>query len=181
MMMTRIGVALVLASGLLFGCASISTGDASLPYFLPIGAGVVLQQDLIVPAGNSRVFLQHGQTVAKTSLDIYQPHCNFEQRRVSEGHAVIAADHFTVTAVREGEDMIVQRRAYVYASLSLASDDHGVSQVNRYFHFILSTKQQPEVMRLTCHGGFNLPGLAQLPTLAEIHKALGLMVLIEQP
>lgn len=179
--MTRIRTLLVLVAAVLAGCATPML-DATLPgYRLPVGTAVVLQRELAVPTGHARVFLQQGRVVEKHRLDIYRPHCNFEQRAVSDGTAVIVADRFTVTAVSVGEDFVVQRRAYVYAALRLAGDDDSPGQVNRYLHHRLASDRQPEVMRLTCHGGFDLPGLAQLPSLVDMRAALGEVAVIELP
>ncbi|MEW6648500.1 MAG: hypothetical protein AB1450_14975 [Pseudomonadota bacterium] len=180
-MMTRISGLLVLTVVVLGGCATPVLDESAPGYRLPPGTAVVLQQDLAVPAGHARVFLQQGRVVAKHRLDVYRPHCNFEQRTVSDSTAVIAADRFTVTAVSEGEDFVVQRRFFVYAALSLAGDDTSPSQINRYFHYTLASSQQPGVMRLTCHGGFDLPGAAQLPSLADMRAALGEVASIERP
>lgn len=177
--MTRIGWLLVSTAALLAGCAAPLVDEGSPGYRLPLTSVVVLQQALPVPAGHARVFLQGGAVVEKHRLNPYRPHCNFEQRAVSDGTAVIAADRFTVTAVSVGEDFVVQRRAYVYAALRLAGDDDSPGQVNRYLHHRLASDRQPEVMRLTCHGGFDLPGLAQLPSLVDMRAALGEVAVLE--
>ncbi|GAB4294417.1 MAG: hypothetical protein Kow0096_10590 [Thiohalomonadaceae bacterium] len=75
----------------------------------------------------------------------------------------------------------MQRRSFVHAALSLAGDDTSPSQINRYLHYTLASSQPPGVMRLTCHGGFDLPGAAQLPTLADMRTALGEVASIERP
>lgn len=134
---------------------------------------VILHQDLVIPAGATRVFLQFGQVIAKTDLAIYQPHCNFEQRSVSDGKARIASGRFAIVGIREGEDFIVQGARQMYAALQRANDDYGMTQVNRYLHFNLLAAGQPEVMRLTCHGGFDFTGRAELPEPGDIHRSLG--------
>src|SRR5512143_4162142 len=94
-MMTRNALLWVLFAMTLASCAvSPVTDEGSQFYRLPVGTAVVLNQDLTVPAGNARVFLQRGKVVAKNRLDVYQPDCNFEQRTVSDGTAVIKADDF---------------------------------------------------------------------------------------
>lgn len=179
-MMTRLGGVLVLAA-VLAGCSVPVVDEGSPGYRLPLGTAVVLRQELKIPEGHARVFLQRGAVVAKHRLDAYRPHCNFEQRQVSDGSAIIAADRFTVTAVTMGEDFVVQRRSFVYAALRLADDDSSASLVNRYFHYVLESPRQPGVMRLTCHGGFDLPGLAQLPGMVDVRAALGSVATLELP
>lgn len=179
--MTRIRILVVSTVVALSACATPVRDESVAGYRLPVGTAVVLHQELALPAGHARVFLQQGRVVAKHHLDAYRPHCNFEQRAVSDGTAAIAADRYTITAVSEGEDFIVQRRSFTYAALRLADDDNSPSQVNRYFHFTLAAPRQPGVMRLTCHGGFDLPGRAQLPTLADMRAALGGVATVALP
>ncbi len=179
--MTCIRWLLISTAALLAGCAAPLLDEGSPGYRIPLGSAVVLQQELTIPAGHARVFLQGGAVVERHRLNPYRPHCNFEQRAVSDGTARIVADRFAVTAVSVGEDFVVQRRAYVYAALRLAGDDDSPGLVNRYIHHRLESARQPAIMRLTCHGGFDLPDLAQLPSLADIRTALGEVAGIERP
>ena len=178
--MTRIG-RLMVSVALLGGCAAPVVDESSPGYRIPLGSAVVLQQELAIPEGHARVFLQGGAVVERHRLNPYRPHCNFEQRAVSEGTARIAADRFTVVAVSVGEDFVVQRRSYVYAALRLAGDDDSPGMVNRYIHHRLESARQPEVMRLTCHGGFEVPGKAEYPGLVDIRYALGSVAAVELP
>jgi hypothetical protein len=162
-------------------CAG-QVADESSPYSrMPVGSTVVLQQDLAVPAGHARVFLQHGKVVEKRRLDVYYPHCNFEQHAVSDGTAVIKADRFRVTAVGMGEDYVVQRDALIHAGWSMAGEFGGVSMINRYVGHTLNSPSQPQVTRLTCHGGFAFPGEAVTPSLTDIRTALGVVATVELP
>lgn len=179
--MTRIGILVGLSVMTLASCATPATDESSPYYRMPVGATVELHQQLAIPAGHSRVFLQNGKVVKKTRLDGYRPHCNFEQRTVSDGTAVIAPDRFTVTAVTAGEDFVVQREGLHHAGWRMSGFDDSVSMVNRYIAHTLSSASQPQVMRLTCHGGFDFPGRAQLPSLTEIRNALGEVATVELP
>lgn len=182
--MTRMSSPLVLAAALTLASCAGPVADESSPYSrMPVGTTLVLQQDLAVPAGHARIFLQHGKVVEKRRLDVYYPHCNFEQRAVSDGTAVIKADRFRVTAVGMGEDYVVQRDrdALIHAGWSMAGEFGGVSMVNRYVDHTLGSPSQPQVMRLTCHGGFAFPGEAETPSLTDIRTALGVVAAIELP
>ncbi len=181
-MMTRLSLLWVLSAMALVSCAVSPVTDESSQYYrLPVGATVVLNQDLIVPEGNARVFLQDGKVVKKTRLHVYQPHCNFQQRTVSDGTAVIKADRFKVTAVSVGDDMVVQNNAQVYVSMVIGGGRDGVTMINRYVRHTLSSSSQPQVMYLTCHGGFQMPYQAQFPSLIDIRAALGGVATIELP
>ncbi|HEY0722054.1 MAG TPA: hypothetical protein VGE50_12460 [Gammaproteobacteria bacterium] len=179
--MTRIGLLWVLPVVSLLSCAVPITDESSHYYRMPVGTTLVLHQQLAIPAGNARVFLQSGKVVKKSHLDSYRPHCNFEQRTVSHGTAVIAPDRFTVTAVTAGEDFVVQREGLHHAGWRIVGGSDGVSMVNRYIAHTLASTSQPQVVRLTCHGGFDFPGRAQLPSLTEIRTALGEVATIELP
>lgn len=177
--MTRIGTILVLAVTALAACATPVVGEDSPRARLPVGSVVVLHQDLVVPDGHTRVFLQGGAVVEKHRLKAYYPHCNFEQRTVSDGKAVIAADRFTVSAVSVGEDYVVQRGNLIHAAMRPVADDSHVGMVNRYVRHRLESARQPQVLNLTCHGGFDFPGRVEPPSPADIRAALGGLVSIE--
>lgn len=180
-MMARKVCLWVLSLFALASCA-LPVADEGSPYFrLPVGATVVLGQDLPVPAGHARVFLQVGKVVAKTRLDIYRPHCDFEQRAVSDGTAVIRADRFRITAVDSGEDLVVQREGLMHTGWEMRGEFDGVTLVNPYIRYRLSSPGQPQVLLLTCHGGFDLAGQALPPSLNDIRKALGEVATIELP
>jgi hypothetical protein len=180
-MMSRMSMLLVVSTVTLGACAAPVVDENSTYYRLPVRTTVVLQQDLPVPAGHARVFLQYGKVVEQRHLKPYQASCNFEQREVSDGSAVIKADRFTVTAVSSGEDYVVQGSPLIYAGWQMSGFNDSVSMVNAYVRYELSSPNQPQVMRLTCHGGFDFQGRAQPPSLTEINAAVGEAVKFELP
>jgi hypothetical protein len=180
-MMKPLASLLVLSTLALASCAGQVVDESSHYYLIPVGATVVLQQDLTIPAGHARVFLQRGKVVEKRKLASYYPSCNFEQRAVSDGTAVIKADRFKVTAVKRGEDYVVQRDPLVHTGWSMAGEFGGVSMINRLIQHSLFSPSQPQVMYLTCHGGYDFPGRAELPSLTDIRSALGEMAAVELP
>jgi hypothetical protein len=176
---------LIPAALLLVACAMPVADESSPRYRVPVGSVVVLHQDLVVPEGHARVFLQGGALVEKHRLKAYYPHCNFEQRAVSDGTAVIRAGRYTVTAVRVGEDWVVREEPRTYAALTQTvdggMDDGYPGLVNRRIDHALESPHQPQVMRLTCHGGFEVPGKAEYPSLVDIRYALGSVATVEAP
>ena len=164
----------LLVPALLLAACAAPVRDADAPYYrVPINSLVTLNQALTVPAGQARVFLQHGKVVAKGKLDQYRPHCDFEVRMVSDGSERIEPDSFNVTRVEVGDDFVVSRATQVYAALVVINDANQPSMISPYVHHWLSSAHQPQVMRLTCHGGFDYPGIAQYPTVNEIRESLG--------
>lgn len=112
-------------------------------------------------------------------LDRYQPHCNFEVRTLSVGHTVIAPESFMVTALLEDEEEVVRGPEWRrYASLLGGLDDMQANRVSRFVHHTLYAAAQPDVMRLTCHGGFADPWQAEYPSVSEIRRALGELITI---
>jgi hypothetical protein len=152
---------------------------------IPPGSHLVLHRAVALPAGHARVFMQNGQVVAKTKLDIYQPHCNFEVRNVSRGTATIEPDDFVVTAVTEDETEVVHGRASQhYAALGntvAMGGDVTPMMVTRFIRHALESGHQPEVMRLTCHGGFAEPWQAAYPSIDQIRQSLGDLVTLQMP
>lgn len=175
-MMPKLAV-FVAAVLLLAACQQAPVRDeASHRSRVGVGSTFVLHESLIVPAGYARVFLQNGKVVAKVQLDRYRPHCNFEVRRVSDGHGRIEPDTFLVTGVDVYEEEIVVRpQPLRYAALAGGGDGDGgmISMIARFARHWLYSERQPEVMRLTCHGGFDYPLDALTPSIAEIRQALG--------
>lgn len=178
-MMTRISLLLVLTASTVFGCA-VQTADESSPdYRLPAGTELVLRETLVVPAGSARVFLQRGAVVAKARLDYYNPHCNFELREVSDGTARIEPDVFFITRVTVGFEEVVGRELPHYAGVGLPTFDDMRPFITRYVRHDLNSAVQPQVMRMTCHGGFDDSWWAELPTLNEIRAALGTFATVQ--
>jgi hypothetical protein len=126
------------------------------------------------------VFLQDGVVVAKREVELYQPHCNFEVRSVSAGDSRIEPDIFVVTALMEDEEEVVERQGIRrYASLVATADDMGVITLTRFVRHTLQSARQPEVMRLTCHGGFAEPWQVDYPSISEIRQVLGKLVTLK--
>jgi len=144
------------------------------------GSTVVLNKPLTVPAGHARVFLQDGEVREKVRLKRYYPHCNFEIRSVSDGTLRIEPGRFLVTGISTDEVELVRRRgALQYASLRLSDGGEMIPQVARLIHHQLHAEGRPEVMRLTCHGGFSDPWRVEYPSVADIRQDLGEWVTLE--
>lgn len=145
-----------------------------------VGSTIVLNEALTVPAGHARVFLQNGKVREKVELDRYRPHCNFEVRAVSEGDLQIEPDRFVVTDLVEDEEEVVEKRGPVqYAGLGIGGGMDSITLTSRYVQHRLSSERQPEVLWLTCHGGFDDPFDVEYPSISDIRKALGKWVTLE--
>lgn len=171
---------------LLAGCQQLPVADEGSPRSrIAVGSHLILHQTLTLTAGHARVFMQHGQVVAKTKLDAYQPHCNFEVRSVSRGASTIEPDDFVVTALTEDQEEVVQGpQSQQYAALGnmvVMGGDATLVMVTRFIRHQLESSHQPEVMRLTCHGGFSEPWQVAYPSIDEIRQSLGELVTLQMP
>lgn len=166
----------------LAACAPAIVKDEGSPYSRIVpGSTITLNQALTIPRNAARVFMQNGRIMSKGGMNSYYPHCNFEVRQVSDGSARIEPDRFLVTGFRLGYTHVVDRpQPVIVASLSLADEDAGgPPPMNRYVHYLLESERQPDVMRLTCHGGFAEEFEATYPSLSEIREVLGDIVSLE--
>lgn len=145
-----------------------------------VGSTIVLNETLTIPTGHARVFLQNGKVKAKVRLDRYRPHCNFEVRTVSDGDVQIEPDRFVVTDRIEDEEEVVEKRGPVkYAGLKIGGVMDTVTLTSRFVQHRLNSAAQPDVLWLTCHGGFDDPFDVDYPSISDIRKALGEWVTLE--
>ncbi len=167
---------------LLSGCGTGAVHDpASRYYRIPVGTQIKLHQPLSVPGGRTRLFLQRG-VVLGGGLDQYHPSCNFELYTLSEQVRVIEPDVFMVVRVQRGFEEVVSLGGIKLATVGYYPFDwFDAPMVSRFYHFYLGSDRQPDVLRLTCHGAFDEMPRADLPTLAEIHEALGAVATIHLP
>lgn len=167
--------AIVAACLIVAGCQQSPVRDESSPRSrIPVDSVIVLEKPLTIPAGHARVFLQGGKVKAKSKINRYHPHCNFETRQLSDGTLTIEPDRFIVTQLVGDETEIVHQQGPLrYAALRRVGGEAFVSQTSRFIEHYLDSEKQPGVMRMTCHGGFGEPWLVKYPSVAEIRKALG--------
>lgn len=161
-------------------CASLD-GWQSPHARVPVGSTLTLNQDLPIPSGHARVFMQDGRVIPKSAVNIYYPHCNFEVSTVSDGSARILADRFLVTGTRQGFVEVVRAPAssvqVAAVGLVMAGEDSGgPPPMSRLVHYRLHAERQPDVRGLTCHGGMAEEWEAEYPTLDEMRQVLGGLV-----
>ncbi len=157
---------------LLLGCRTVSSADPA--YIIPAAGGQVrIDQRLMVPGGQTRVFLQKGRMVSKLKLDRYYPSCNFEVWSLSQDPTVIHPGSFVITQADRGADMVVSLEPMRVAGLRWHPHDDDHSMIMHVVHMRLQSAQQPNVYRLTCRGWLAVPAEARRPTLADMREALG--------
>lgn len=160
----------------LAACGTFQPSGPDSHYVLPeVGSSVTINQELEVPPGHSRVFIQHGRVLRWSAIDRYYPHCNFEIRVVTWKGFIISPGLFTVNDVNRLIEHVVSRDAVLLASSSLhgLSQGGGYSNINLGIRMSLMSEHQPLVMRLTCYGAESEPSSAYQPSIVEIVEVLG--------
>ncbi len=166
-----------IAGVLIAGCQlfEIEKSPAS-PYFLPPkGTQVRINEDIQVPAGWARVFIQRGEVVSYGTLDLYYPSCNLEVWDVKQEPQLIRPGLFTIMRIRRRDEEVVQRKPAIHASLTVIADVRGsdVAMVTRAVRMWLHSDEQRNVFRLTCRGALDDPPDARFISINEMQTALG--------
>ncbi|MCP4993981.1 MAG: hypothetical protein GY934_09385 [Gammaproteobacteria bacterium] len=164
---------LVLTFLLMTGCGTAATTDPA--YVIPAAGSVVkIKRSLVVPAGQTRVYLQRGQVVSKRSLDRYYPSCNLEVWKLRQRPTTIRPGRFSVARTVREIDFMVQFKPLQLAALNRVDyDEGGQSLVIHVVQMRLKSAQQPNVHRLTCRSWQDFPHDAKEPTMADMGEALG--------
>ena len=177
---TNLLLGILFISFTFIGCAERQVKDPNSPWYrITTGSIVKLNQQLEIPVGSVRVFLQHGRAIRKSQLNHYYPNCNFEVRQLDSAPQYIDSGEFLITDVRWSKEQVVKWHGAQIASRfsgGFLSDDS--ASIYRYYHFRLESVDQPNLMRLTCRGGLEDRYQADLPSLDEIREALGDIVTI---
>ena len=138
-------------------------------------ASVVLKQDIRIPAGKARVYLQNerageGDRVSAGGFDSYKPHCAFEISRVDHAGFEIKAERFAVTRIQQTTVRVVSGSPIMVAGFGRWGNSQAYYAG---YHFWLASDTQPGVRRMTCYGVYAEPYELYPPTLMEINAALG--------
>ncbi len=146
-------------------------------YMPPVGTVVRIKEELTVPPGWARVFLQRGEAVSYSHLDLYYPSCNFELYTVDERPQLIEPGGFTIVHVARRDEEVAGVRPLEYASRWLLADagmdSGGPSMIMRTVRMKLKSEQQPGMYMLTCRGGLDNPPDAREISINEMRVALG--------
>lgn len=162
---------------LLAGCAAQPFGRE------PGGAPQVLQlrQDVAIPEGRARTFIQHGRIVR--SLDEFDPHCALEIRHLHGPPRTVPAGLYPISRIQQ----VVTEVVYGLPSTRLAQTSFGLGlrvgkgidwdtsppEIFEGYHFWLVDTANVGLLRLTCFGARAEPYEAEPPTLAELREVLG--------
>ena len=176
----------VVVTGILVisGCGASFSNSMVRPSVSP-AAIVQVNQQLEIPNGKARVYIQDGAITTLRNIDKWSTYCSVLMRQIrasGEPKQSVSPGQFIITKVIESEDNTRSRRTYV-ASLGWFID----VTVDRPVHVIfdvemqLSSAEQPGVRALICEKRPDNRGLYNYPTLEEIRIALGNMIEIRSP
>ncbi|MEJ2529688.1 MAG: hypothetical protein P8Z39_06330 [Gammaproteobacteria bacterium] len=162
----------VLTLLLLAGCRAGVTSDPA--YIIPTtGSTVRINKQLVVPGGQTRVFIQRGQVVTKAKLDRYHPSCNFEVWKLRQRPTSIHPGNFAVTKVRRAINQVVSLEPVQVAGLRWTRYDDDHAMIMHVVNMWLQSAQQPNVYKLTCRSWLATPADAKQPNVADMREALG--------
>jgi hypothetical protein len=133
----------------------------------------VLTQDVSVPSGRARLFLQDGSVVG--GRNFYRPHCILEIDSIDHAGFPISEETFDVIRIQRSTVQTASddNLRFAAAFIAFGSYESNSDRFHDGYHFWLQSDAQPAVMRLTCYGVFARPSDLRPPTLEEINAALG--------
>ncbi len=148
--------------------------DPDYPYNLPPpGSTLVVKKPISIPAGEVRVFLQHGELFRKSDFDRYKPSCSLELRKLADVPREIQPDNFIVSKVQRVMQEVVRNGQPAVGLVKVVLDEGGKPMVVHGYHLWLGSDKQPDVMRMTCRGYFNDINRAEPPSLNDVTRSLG--------
>jgi len=145
-------ITLLLAAGLLAGCQTTSTTNPdSIWYELPTGSKLVLNQDLVIPAGQAHTIVQNAN--AGTSAFKLEVMCRFEVEQL--GPRTIHPDTFLITQVAQGREWVNEPSTLLF-----------------YKDLHLQSEKQQEILPMRCGYTYD-PLLGRPLTIEQIRETLG--------
>jgi hypothetical protein len=187
--MFRPAVLIVLALGLP-GCAAVSVpGDPASPFsVVPEGTIVELHRPVPIPPGRARAWFQRGRLVA--GHDWYHPACNLEVRTLDrDAVQTVQPGSFRVRRVQQmletvGHDKRPSVDGVIAVRTRLADGGDwggGPTYVQLGYHLWLESREQPNVLRITCLGARDLAFEALPPGISDIREAFGEVATLRLP
>lgn len=142
-----------------------------------------LNQTLTVPANTTRVFIQYGKVTTRHGFNRQDQHCELEVNQIKDHEQHVLPDHFTITKVRIGNEMVASRSTR-NQSVLLAQADTGVMSdtqvpwqnlmvsdldnnraetMDTVMLYLKPTHNNPNIFRLTCAGSLSNGDLQDAP------------------
>lgn len=177
-------IRLLLATGLLIGCATTPPNESSPWFRVPVGSELVLNTQLQVPAWQNQVYFQDGIAMDWRRVNIYRPHCALAVANKSEEPQPVSPDRFQVKSFysqrffkqvrRDEQTPTVLPAAFGTQTTTLAGWDreNGTDYEVTAMVMDLESPGQPQVERMIC-ADWGLPQDAMYISVEKVRKALG--------
>lgn len=150
-----------------------------------------LNQTLTVPANETRVFIQFGKVTTRSGFSRLDQHCELEVNQLKDHDQKIFADHFIVSKVRIGSEMVAANHKpsgnMLFAEadngilsdiqpspieMAVASDDSDREEtMDTVMIYLKPTDKNPGILRLTCSGSLSNGSLQDAPRSYRPEKA----------
>jgi hypothetical protein len=168
------------------GCATTLENKSERPSVSPASI-VQIKQDLEIPNGKSRVYMQDGVVNTLRNINKRSAYCSVlmqKQQADNEPKRIVSPGQFTVTKVIETNNYSGSRRTYV-ASLGWILEVANKTRprhINFGIEMLLQSTDQPGVRSLICEKrSENAFNLYEYPTLEQIRNTLGNLIEIKTP
>jgi len=171
---------------LLTACQNTLIQSDGAYYQISSDASIEITRELSVPANSARAYLQNGELLRHTGINLYNTSCEVLINTVSESRQTISPGIFTILSIEQNESPIVMSQTIQVAALDFSYQQYARGggsgsgspvDIKRYYRFKLAAqdqeKQLTQVRSITCRGSQDEPYKARLPTFNEMQAAVG--------
>jgi hypothetical protein len=172
---------------LLTACQTITVMDVNSAYYtVATGSRLVLRRELSILPHTAGVSLQYGKVMDGKLVDVYYPNCRLEVRTITETAQTIQPDTFVISKVVEDTEVVqtkpitlavTETGANFYAGVGMRNNGGPSSEIY-ITEFWLSSKSQPDVLRMTCQH-WEDPHDGNHVTIDQIRSTLGKVFILE--
>lgn len=169
------------------GCATALENKSVRPSVSPASI-VQIKQDLEIPNGKSRVYIQDGVVNTLRNINKQSAYCSvlMQKRHAdNEPKRIVSPGQFTITKVIEINHYLESRRTYVASLgwiLEVASETTRPKHINFGVEMQMQSTEQPGVRALICEKRSDIAfSLYEYPTLEQIRNTLGNLIEIKTP
>ncbi len=148
-----------------------------------VGTRMTLNQDIVVPAGKSRVHIQYGKVVPHSQLNQPYPYCSFRLVRSKQELGTpqtILADEFIIEKVYRRVDMMSANTPFQVAQALILLTTNRDSAQTLAITMEIASPRQPEVTSFIC-AAWGIPDVFNYPSLGEIDNTLGEVITMYPP
>lgn len=185
--LVSVGLAVVLAA---CQTASYQRPVNSPYYIIPAGSHLNLTQALTFDPDQLSVYIQNGQVLSLSRVQVYFPFCKFELNHLSDAARTMKPDELVVTKTDqyrwEGALSRTTPEAYepkprvMLTQFGGGDNPGGPPQYSFITRMDLRSEKQPEIFRLTCLR-WAYPGMDEHVSIAEMRKALSPLFTLRTP